>query len=111
MKTNKELLELAAKAAGFAFAVYQEESERCFVYVKPNGDSRKPIFWNPLHDDGAALRLAVKLGIQIEFGDGVVWANAGACRVAPGSILYHGDPLTATRYAIVSAAALIGEKM
>jgi hypothetical protein len=35
--------------------------------AKPDGDGDYPIFkWNPLHDDGDALRLAVKLRLSID---------------------------------------------
>lgn len=45
---NRELLILAAKAAGY-------------------GNEEGSGYWNPLMDDGDALRLAVKLGIQVWF--------------------------------------------
>ena len=47
--TDRELLEAAAKAAGY-------------VHYHP-GDGFYQT-WNPLTDDGDALRLAVKLGLQ-----------------------------------------------
>ena len=58
--------------------------------------------WNPLTDDGDALRLAVTLRITVEQGDG--WSDAGGwCTV------YHsdhgGDACAATRRAIVRVAA------
>lgn len=64
--TDRELLELAAKAAGHnyymdSFGVHQIDSGR----------------WNPLYDDGDALRLAVKLGVDIYIDDGKleVWVT------------------------------------
>ena len=65
MSTDRELLELAAKAAGIAldgecphggFWVWDDEH----LHHLP---------WNPLADDGDALRLAVKLDIQVHYSD------------------------------------------
>ena len=53
--TDRELLELAAKAAG-----YPPEWHGSIKIETANG-TRK---WSPLEDDGDALRLAVKLGIS-----------------------------------------------
>lgn len=49
---DKELLELAAKAAG----IDGDYSKRANSIAHPDG------YWNPLTDDGDALRLAAKLG-------------------------------------------------
>jgi hypothetical protein len=55
--TDMELLELAARAAGIKW-----DHEECgTLYLL---DPLQP--WNPLTDDGDALRLAVKLKINIE---------------------------------------------
>ncbi|MNN73352.1 hypothetical protein D3C81_1894620 [compost metagenome] len=67
--------------------------------------------WNPLTDDGDALRLAVKLGIETEFFSGTVYA--GPRRTAKYSVDASEtlDILAATRRAIVRAAAEIGRAM
>ena len=93
--TDRELLELAAKAAGY---------KKRFVHY---------LGWNPLIDDGDALRLAVKLGIRVcpVTADG---RNAYAAhdRLAGGVGEPHNDdPIAATRRAIVRAAAEIGKDM
>jgi hypothetical protein len=73
-----------------------------------------PHDWNPLEDDGDALRLAVKLGIAIQLHPSWVYARA-----MPPNDPYDWreitegwgntkDPLAATRRAIVRAAASIG---
>lgn len=96
MTTDRELLELAAKAAG---VVHPEILARHLA----SG-------WNPLTDDGDALRLAVKLGISPDWGGfdvEVCRRHSGArnfCYVEP----HNGDPYAATRRAIVRAAAEIG---
>ena len=64
--------------------------------------------WNPITDDGDALRLAVKLLFEIDMGRGCI-----AIRHSTGiKILeaFNHDPLTATRRAIVRAAAEIGRQ-
>ena len=103
MKTHRELLELAAKAAGVSFFV--DGLGRCMEMH----DNLMPCPWNPLTDDGDALRLAVKLGIDIDFYRRTV----GAWRIDIGSITepYHECASQATRRAIVRAAAAIGEGM
>jgi hypothetical protein len=93
--TDKELLELAAKAAWGAMATQMIESG-----------------WNPLTDDGDALRLAVKfgLGISIPLSNkrtDVVTFSGPITSV----IEAHGDPYAATRRAITRAAAEIAKAM
>jgi hypothetical protein len=62
METDRQLLELAAKAAGIE-ATWSIPWQ-CMVII--SGDIADPWAqpkWNPLTDDGDALRLAAKLGI------------------------------------------------
>lgn len=94
--TDKELLELAAKAAGIQ--IHQGDNE------PPEGFESSG--WNPLMHDAHALRLAVKLLFEIDMGRGCI-----AIRHATGiKILeaFNNDPYAATRRAIVRAAAEIG---
>ena len=57
---DKELLELAAKAAGIELFSWSE--------IANGYKTDTPMeYWNPLTDDGDALRLAVKLRIEISF--------------------------------------------
>lgn len=103
---DRELLELAAKAAGI-------NTEGQYAYSSILTDDDK--IWNPLTDDGDALRLAVKLHLTIDRSE-----------VKPAAVVYcdwqdrplvqtiedHGnDPYAATRRAIVRAAAEIGKEM
>ena len=105
MKTDRELLELAAKAAGIGWNA--DSGYRTTGY----GATGVPLVeqWNPLTDDGDALRLAVKLQIDIkQYGEHVVaWFDGGY--TGTGRISYDNDPCAATRRAIVRAAAAIGE--
>lgn len=106
--TERELLELAAKAA--SYDVNFDDGHINGWYAKgydQNGDVEE--WWNPLTDDAAALRLAVKLELGIavqrtftEVCDGVMKHCAEK----------HGDnPCAATRRAIVRTAAEIGRAM
>ena len=56
---DRELLELAAKAAGVEIIFYDTHSKKDVCAKKDDfGPDR---YWNPLIDDGDALRLAVKI--------------------------------------------------
>lgn len=99
--TDKELLELAAKAAGLTLANQKDDEVQLEQYCKKAHKLENGEFWNPLTDDGDALRLAVKLGFPLEFDpvhtcDRDEWVT---------------DPYAATRRAIVRAAAEIGKNL
>ena len=94
--TDRELLELAAKAAGYQLGPSGQ-------YIVEDGIATG---WNPLEDDGDALRLALDIGIAILPG----------CRAQLGYPLgpiFREGPLHpyATHRAIVCAAAEVGRKM
>lgn len=106
---DRELLELAAKAADIA-GVYDTDFDMLALL-----DSEVvPTMWNPLKDDGDALRLAVTLRILVGIHTEDSWAQH---YVGPddGWRTFkepHGeDPMAATRRAIVRAAAEIGKAM
>jgi hypothetical protein len=89
MSTDRELLELAARAAGLRLN-HQGHPTSGNYYDPPDCE------WNPLTDDGDALRLAVKLNL---------WE---AIRMAHRLVSDTVDIYAATRRAIVRAAAEIG---
>ena len=66
--------------------------------------------WNPLTDDGDALRLAVELDISLigDFPQNIVVVSFDARKIIEK---HDGDRLAATRRAIVRAAAAIGSAM
>ena len=100
---DRELLENAAKAAGID-GVWNGDT---FEY-KPRFETQW-IACNPLTDDGDALRLAVKLGIELEtvpFGGRAVIRDDDDC--GEYFDVEGDDPYAATRRAIVRAAAEIG---
>jgi hypothetical protein len=102
--TDRELL-------GAAYAAYRPGEN----YTRLVNDAGSD-YWNPLTDDGDALRLAVKLGFTVGPHLGATYAGVAPCpddfedgklpiRIAQ---MHNGDPLAATRRAIVRAAAEIG---
>jgi hypothetical protein len=120
--TDLELLKLAAKAAGIE---RDEDGEFC---IQPHQDDCRwwdddfctcGAIWNPLDDDGDALRLAVRCGITVtpfkkdivsdvefQFFSRYAWWFGGKkvdC--------HDADQYAATRRAIVRAAAEIGRNM
>ena len=89
--TDRELLELAAKASGELTASWYG-NDAYFDGVLSR--------WNPLEDDGDALRLAVKLAFELDFG----YKNGAAVRHSTGIKVLDDN----YRRAIVRAAAEIG---
>lgn len=126
--SDRELLELAAKAAGVeitwgkcaAHADDYDYTGICGPFIGNSG-------WNPLTDDGDALRLAVKLCLIIEVKEFYLDTDFGIRRKvyvkhhfldANGEGWMIGfpvevenkDPYAATRRAIVLAAAEIAKQ-
>ena len=98
--TDREMLELAAKAAGIAWS----QEYQCYLGEPDvNGVSVK---WLPLTDDGDALRLAVKLELDVMFASVRSVDDDVNITIEAGT-----DPYAATRRAIVRAAAEIGRNM
>lgn len=86
MKTDRELLKLAAKAHG---SISFDRFDLADVFLEFRGGGMN--HWNPLTDDGDALRLAHALGMQL---------NLNEC-----------NDMNDVRTDIVRAAASIGEQM
>lgn len=106
---DRELITMAAKAAGIQI-IRWGKTDGAFI---GQGSA-----WSPLVDDGDALRLAVKLGMRVYVypGDGddvtVVANDELQAKNAPHISESHGeDKFSATRRAIVRAAAEIGRAM
>jgi len=132
--TDRELLELAAKADGWScwqskhgylnvtdphdnkhvccrdwvpFDAYSGEKNNAPTLT----DAVAEIGWNPLIDDGDALRLAVKLGLRIEINTQVLGDTLVISEFYDHVQCHNGDPYAATRRAIACAAAEIGKNM
>ena len=107
--TDRELLELAAKAAELPECGWMGPA---FMYVKDNTFTD----WDPLTDDGDALRLAVKLKISVlrDF-DRVIACYGDDEHEFETEFLYEKptptDPYAATRRAITRAAAQIRKEI
>lgn len=110
--TDREMLELAAKAywadeIDDVVSIKWIDSDGCIEFT--HGDNQDHngrdvgVLWNPLTDDGDALRLAVTLSF-IDDGDWPAVTN---------EIYTHcnGDWFAATRRAITIAAAKVGKGM
>lgn len=117
--TDRELLELAAKAAGYVIVSYTDDGG-AWVYqqgVPQNGDGEYPIFkWNPRDNDGDSMRLAVKLKLHVGINPGNMVFCLPTYSDKPRvneSCERDGvqDPYAATRRAIFRAAAEIGRKL
>lgn len=106
--SDLELMELVAKAAGLH--EFTQINGRYAVRTRYTGlQDWSP--WNPLDDDGDALRLAVKLAMYVALDNAA--REVVAC-AAEGSVVKErcgDDPYAATRRAIVRAAAEIGRQM
>ncbi|MEK2607720.1 hypothetical protein WLF18_01180 [Pseudomonas shirazensis] len=113
--SDQQLLDLAAKAAMRAGLKLECPDELDGVYVS-RCSGRNGYTWNPLEDDGDALRLAVKLGIKMRWhavlNQALAWPCAGhTLELQENGEDHAGDPFAATRRAIVRAAAEIGKAM
>lgn len=104
--SDRELLELAAKAAG---AIWIDETwpEDLPGLMLDFGDGTTS--WNPLNDDGDAFRLAVKLRIDVVY-TGIHMPQVHALFGVRGqeTEIMLDDEFAAVRRAIVRAAAKIG---
>lgn len=119
--TDRELLELAAKAAGYEIEwCARWPGGGCYMKRKipepVDPILSKELRWDPLTDDGDALRLALKLGIQIgdphQYSDLALACTNGRLPWAEyWEPIKDGDYCAATRRAIVRAAAEIGRAM
>ncbi len=100
---DRELLEAAAKAAGIRLEWDGPPADWVPMYY----EGKTYHAWEPLDDDGDALRLAVKLGLHVD-----VQKMAGCTVVFLGGTFFDDqlewhdpDAGAATRRAIVRAAA------
>ena len=99
--TDRELIELAAKAAGIEL--------RWHGGYLPFTAGHE---WNPLTDDGDALRLAVQLDMALWIGCGGATAEFPLRGIAceEEADQHQGDKAAATRRAVVRAAAALAPK-
>lgn len=99
--TDREMLELAAKAAGYVIRVSSGGS----FSIDIDGFWRG---WNPLTSDGDALRLAVRMHMQVSVTTESCRAETIPCL---GVRVNDSDENLATRRAVVMAASAVGKEM
>jgi hypothetical protein len=110
---ERELLEWAAKACGLDLAVWDERySAMHYPHKTKLTDCH---YWNPLIDDGDALRLAAALEIRAGVSSLKAiadwWKRPSMTELDNVVVLIDGDPCAALRRAITLAAAEIGKAM
>ncbi|MFY3081993.1 hypothetical protein ACOTF2_18180 [Achromobacter xylosoxidans] len=106
---DQQLLELAAKAAGLEYHWVKVDGGSLMQASEPG--SRNEESWNPLADDGDALRLAIRLRLWLHVEEyGASARRAGGAWIGCEARL-HGGIKAATRRAIVRAAAAIGKEL
>lgn len=116
---DRQLLEDAARAAGLTIHARNQAERDALIdpataslWIVDGGTA-----WNPLTDDGDALRLAVKLRLAVNhYGEGTAVLlphhSPEVFSTSPAMVEDNpGDPYAATRRAIVRAAAAIGRQM
>ena len=125
MDSDRELLEWAAKASGYTTNHPWNAERLTFnppvdaLYVMNENGVVHTAWWNPLTDDGDALRLAVDLDLAIvpypiynKQKHSVLVQKKNLDEPRFEKMELHGDdPRAATRRAIVSAASEIGKAM
>lgn len=128
MQDEKRMLEMAAKAVG-AKVYWSTDGtlqDRPVLVTKCGGGMGTLPYeerWNPLTDDGLALRLAAMLRLSIDHNHSAdqqrwVAVDRQGCEGCYEPVICvedefedEGQRIAATRRAIVRAAAAIGEKM
>jgi hypothetical protein len=118
---TKHMLLMAAKGAGYA-VVWNEELKFTAGFYIENHDSGTLKIWNPLENDGDALRLAVKVQLSVHNdhkNSNSVWCTLSINEdlISETNGKYESEDeiceedYAATRLAITRAAAAIGEAM
>lgn len=110
---DQQILDLAAKAAMHAGLKLECPDELDGVYVS-RCFGRSGYTWNPLEDDGDALRLAVRLGFIVDVDLEEMRTHVSFTFDDQDQELFEGHghcALRDTRVAIVRAAAEIGKAM
>lgn len=104
---DRELLELAARALGGSEAVWTDIDGNRYT-----GNPERP--WNPINDDGDALRLAVKLHMTVDTFVGGCEVGYDDMKGGQGYLRQDDGPsgdmddFEVVRRAIVRAAAEMG---
>jgi hypothetical protein len=106
--SDREMLELAAKAAGYVIRDSTRWKNTVVCQVTLDDGSTNYVRWNPLADDGDALRLAVTCGLVVDC------SRPSAGEPYKQHAIWLDETMSnaeLTRRAIVRAAAEIGRRM
>lgn len=106
--TDREMLELAARAAGYGKVWYLEDTDT--PYIGPRYQLGLPLAYKtfrPLKDDGDEARLEAVLGLNVAWDSYSVRVGG----VTELFIHHDGNKQAARRFAGVRAAAEIGKSM
>lgn len=104
MSTKQTLLELAAKAVGYAIkGHWLDESDEFICLMVNRGHGKKRFKWNPWDDDSDAFRLGTNLGMFDE--NPIFQQNLKAAGNDTA------NPYARIRLAIVYTAAEVGRNM
>lgn len=123
--TDKDMVKLAAKAAKIELASWDEESQKWYRVTDDPGKFRQTgngyasAVFDPLTDDGDALRLAVKLNFCItqwrdhsQYKPHVMVGYKTSPKEGSNWIEEYGqDDMAANRRAIVCASAEVAKAM
>lgn len=103
--TDLEMMKLAAKAAGLEYTL---DCDDLIIDGAWLGTTRE---WNPLEDDGDALRLACTLNLDVDIQESHTrcWSADGVITMTSGE--YGDDKHRAVRRAIVLVAAAISVRL
>lgn len=106
---DRELLEAAARAAGVPLKWPHDPDTYARVDCVPPRRTDTWDNWNPLTDDGDALRLAVLFKFTMDYFPDIreVLVRHPYVDEPLSSEFYSDDPYAATRRAIVRAAAMM----
>ena len=109
--TNRELLELAAKAAGLNISGLDEAFPAGGILIVDSDGN--DFDWNPLEDDGDCARLESACYLYVEFHNIWVVVSSGlsSSSIREAYADHNGDRNAARRLASVRAAAEIGKTM
>lgn len=118
MQSDKELLMLAAKAAGLPALDFDDELGFVGFWIDPPSSMPEegPLFmiWNPLTDDGDCARLESTCDIDVRWCGGDVRTSVRTADEWPWLTTerfadYGGDKNKARRYASTRAAAQLAQ--
>lgn len=111
--TDRELLELAAKAAGLKNFRYCPEEDGLHACIEYDDEHDCTVVWMPHLDDGDCARMEAAIGIDVSWSSVYAMADnlqLSDCILAPYSA-HNENRQAARRWASTRAAAEIGKAM